>query len=88
MICFLDLPRLIIWMDFSNSMPGKPGKPALKGWLNLEHFSDMLAVDGKGTCDDLQTRSARTRNELEALNEKITKSRTYSRRDLTYRPTW
>ena len=74
MICFLDLPRLIIWMDFSNSMPGKPGKPALKGWLNLEHFSDMLAVDGKGTCEPICKRvrhETRTRNELEALNEKI-----------------
>ena len=70
-------------------MPGKPGKPALKGWLNLEHFSDMLAVDGKGTCDDLQKRVRHRNAKREtSLNEKITKSRTYSRRDLTHRPTW
>jgi len=70
-----------LWMDFSNSMPGKPGKSA---FVEFRHVSDGISCNvhtdwlwmgnaWKGACDDLQTRSARNAKCETSLNEKITR---------------
>ena len=74
-ICFLDLPRLIIWMDFSNSMPGKPGKPAFVEFRtrfgrNFVQCPHGLAVDGK--CMIERVRASRSANAFGTKRERET----------------